>query len=103
MFRTDLLAEFVEFKIVEIFEVAGRDTYGPDAQPRLHRVDAIEIDQTLQRGAKRRGVVITARLWSARWPQRCRRNSRPEKTGNAERRDQGRAGFIEQGTAAVAG
>jgi hypothetical protein len=44
--------------IVEVGEVAGADVHGADAQAHLARVDAVEVDQALERGAQRFGVVV---------------------------------------------
>src|SRR5260370_18506549 len=102
MFRPDLLAQLLELEIIEIFEVARRHAHSTDAQPGLQIVDSVEIDQTLQRLAKRRGVVIALRLRTARRPKRRRGKTRREKAGNAERRDQGGTGLVEKGTPAIA-
>src|ERR1700682_3202204 len=72
MLRPDLLAELLELEIIEIFEVAGRYTHRTDAEPGLQVVDTVEIDQMLQRLAKRRGVVIALRLRAALRPQQRR-------------------------------
>ena len=67
----------------------------PTLSRRLQIVDAVEIDQPLQRLAQRRGVVIALRLRAALRPQRRRRKARGEEAGHAEGRDQGRAGLVE--------
>ena len=48
--------------VVEIDEVAGADVDGADAEAHLAGVDAVEIDQALQRRLERRGVVEARRL-----------------------------------------
>src|SRR6266404_1968348 len=58
MFRPDPLAELPELEIVEIFEIAGGDADRADAEPRFPVVDAVEIDQPLQRFSKGSGVVV---------------------------------------------
>src|SRR5436309_4934268 len=102
MFRPDLLAELLELEIVEILEVAGGHTYRADAEPRLQIVDAVEIDQMLQRFSQRGCVVIALRLRAALRPQRRRGKTRREKPGNAEGGDQGGAGLVEKRSPAVA-
>jgi hypothetical protein len=47
--RPDLLAELPEFEIVEISEIARGHADRANAEPRLQIVDAIEVDQPLQR------------------------------------------------------
>src|SRR6266567_2411481 len=100
--RPDLLAQLLELEIVEILEVAGGHTHRAEAEPCLQIVDAVEIDQMLQRFSQRRGVVIALRLRAALRPQRRRRKTRREKPGNAEGRDQGGAGLVEERSPAVA-
>ncbi len=56
------LPSFLNSYIVEIFEVAGGDADRADGEARLEVVDAVEIDQTLQRLLQGRGVVIALRL-----------------------------------------
>ena len=73
-----------------------------DAEPALQIVDAVEIDQALQRLLQWRGVVVALRLRAARRPQQRGRKPRGEETGNAEGGDQGRAGLIENRASAVA-
>src|SRR6266851_7242806 len=102
MLRLNLLAELLEFEIIEIFEVAGGHTHRTDAEPGLQVVDAVEINQALQRLSKRRGVVIALRLRAALRPQRRRGKTRREKAGDAEGGDQGGAGLVEERTPAVA-
>ena len=58
MFGPDLLAQLLELDIIEISEIASRHTYHTDAEPGLQVVDAVEINQALQRFLKRGGVVI---------------------------------------------
>src|SRR6266404_1631623 len=101
VFRLNPLAQLLELEIVEIFEVAGRYTHGPDAEPGLEVVDAVEIDQVLQRLSKRGCIVIAQRLRAALRPQRRRRKTRREKAGDAEGSDQGGAGLVEKRSAAV--
>ena len=98
----DLLAEPLELDIVEIAEIARGHADRADAEPGLQVVDAVEIDQPLQRLAQRRGVVIALRLRAALRPQRRRRNARGEEAGHAEGGDQGGAGLVEQRALAVA-
>ena len=81
MLRADLLAELPEFEIVEIGEVAGGDADRADAKPRLAIIDAVEIDQPLERLLQRRGVVVALRLRAARRPERRRRNRGVKKPG----------------------
>ena len=102
MLGADLLAEFLEFVIVEIPEIARGDADRADAEPRLQVVDAVEIDQPFQRLFQRRGVVIALRFRAARRPQRRRRNPRREEAGHAESRDQRGAGFVEHRSGAFA-
>src|SRR4051794_35567092 len=99
---TDLLAELLELVIVEIFEVPRGDPDRSDRQARLEIIDAVEIDQTLQRLLQRRGVVIAFRLRTARRPERRRRNPRREEARYAEGRDQRSAGGVEQLAAVIA-
>ena len=96
MFGAHLFAELPEFQIIEIFEIASRHTHRADTQAGLKRVDAVEIDQPLQRRAKRRGVIVALRLRRAFRPKRGRREARPKKAGNAKGRDVRGAGFVEQ-------
>src|ERR1700719_4129701 len=102
MLRPDHLAELLELEIIEIFEVAGRYTHRTDAESGLQVVDTVEIDQMLQRLAKRRGVVIALRLRAALRPQQRRGKTWREKAGNAEGGDQGGAGLVEKRSSAVA-
>src|SRR6185312_15863418 len=76
--RLDLLAELPELEIVEIFQITRGHADGTDAEPRLQIVDAIEVDQPLQRLLQRRGVVIALRLRAARRPQGRWRKARRE-------------------------
>ena len=96
------LPSFLNADIVEISEVAGCHADGADGKPHLQVVDAVEVDQVFQRLLQRRGVVIAQRLRAALRPQRRGRKPRREKSGHAEGRDQGGAGFVEQRTRAVA-
>ena len=87
MLGTDPLAERPELDIVEIAEIARGDADRADAKAAFQLVDAIEIDQPLQRLLQRRRVVIAERLRAARRPDRRRRNARREEAGHAEGRD----------------
>src|SRR5439155_2758391 len=102
MFGPDLLAQLLELDIIEISEIASRHTYHTDAEPGLQVVDAVEINQALQRFSKRGGVVIALRLRAPLRPQPRRGKTRRKKAGDAEGADQGGAGFVEERTAAVA-
>ncbi len=73
----------------------------PTLSRHLQIVDAVEIDQPLQRLLQRRGVVIALRLRVARRPQRRRWNPRGKETGDAEGGDQGGAGLVENRASAV--
>jgi hypothetical protein len=86
--RSNFLAELPELEIVEISEIARGHADRADAEPRFQIVDAIEVDQPLQRLLQRRGVVIALRLPASGWPQRRRRNARREEARHAEGRDQ---------------
>ena len=95
------LPSFAEFEIVEISEIARGHTDRADAEAALQIVDAVEVDQALQRLAQRRGVVIALRLGAARRPKRRRWNAGSKETGHTEGSDQCRAGLVEQGAPAV--
>ena len=96
------LPSFLNSKLSKYLKLPDVTLDRADAEPGLQIVDAVEIDQPLQRRAQRRGVVIALRLRAALRPQRRRRNPRREKAGHAEGRDQGGAGLVEQRTPAVA-
>ena len=66
--RSDLLAELLEFVIVEISEIARGYAHRADAEPGLQVVDAVEVDQAFQRLLQRGCVVIALRLRAAGWP-----------------------------------
>ena len=102
MLGADLLAELAKLEIVEIFEIAGGDADRTDGQPRLQIVDAVEIDQPLQRFRQRRRVVIAQRRRRARRPERRRRKARREEAGHTEGRDDRRTGLVEQRARTIA-
>ena len=100
--RADFLAELLELVIVEIFEVAGGDADRADRQAGLQVVDAVEIDQALQRLLQGRRVVIALGFGMPRRPQRRRRDARDEEAGHAEGGDQRGTGRVEQLAAVIA-
>ena len=65
----------VEF---EIDEIAAADIDGADAEPHLAAVDAVEVDEPLERAFERRGVVPAGGLDRPRRSQIRRRPSRRE-------------------------
>jgi len=76
--------------IVEIGEVACANPHGPDAQPHLGGVDAVEIHQLFQGLPQRLGVVKAGRRRAARAQQEGRRDSGREEAGRAS--DEGAGG-----------
>src|SRR5262245_15580353 len=88
--RHDVLGPDLVGGGVEIHEVAAANIDRAHAEPHLAGVEAIEIDQPLQRAAQRRGVVPAGGLGRARRSKVRRRQSRLEKAGSAL--DQGGAG-----------
>jgi len=66
--------------IVEIGEVAGLDIDRADREPRLARIDAVEIDQPLQRLLERPRIVEAGCGGAAERPQVRRHDPRREET-----------------------
>jgi len=97
------LPNFPELEIVEILEVARGDADGADRKPGLQVVDAIEINQVLQRLLQRRGVVIAQRRRRAGGPERRRRKARREEARHAKGGDDRSTCLVEQRARAVAG
>src|SRR5262245_59047566 len=91
MFETDLVRGRVEIdKVAAVhFDRAHTKTH-------LAGIDTIEIDQTLQRGAQRRVVVIARFVRTARWPNGRRRHARHKEIRRAEQEDAHGAHLIEQ-------
>ena len=96
------LPSFLNSKLSKYLKLPEVTPTAPTRQPRLQIVDAVEIDQTLQRLLQRRGVVIALGLRAAGRPERRGRNARREEAGHAEGRDQRGAGRVEQLAAVVA-
>ena len=88
--------------VVEIGEIAGADVHRADAEAGLAGVDAIEIDQPLERRLERRGVVEAERLGRARRIEQRPRHARAEEAADAEGRRQGGAGLVEHGARGLA-
>ena len=96
------LPSFLNSKLSKYLRLPEVTPTAPTDSRVLQIVDAVEIDQSLQRLLQRRGVVIALRLRAARRPERRGRNARREEAGHAKGRDQGGAGFVEQRARAVA-
>ena len=89
--------------VVEIDEVAGLDVDGADAEPRLLRVDQVEVGIGFERLLQRRGVVDAERLGRAGRVEGGRRNARGEEALHADRGGPVGAGGVEHGADLVAG
>src|SRR6516162_5747405 len=91
MFETDLVRGRVEIDKIATAHVDRADT-----KTHLAGIDTIEIDQTLQRRAQRRVVVIARFVRTAWWPNGRRRQARHKEIRRAEQEDAHSARLIEQ-------
>src|SRR5262249_8868261 len=81
---------------VERDEVPGPHVDRADAQARSADLDAIEIDEALERGPQRRYLVVADRVRTADSPWHRRRKSGCEEIRGAEQQDAERTGLVEQ-------
>src|SRR5262249_61640291 len=88
--RHDVLGPDLVGVRIEIDEVAAADVDGADGKAHLAGIDAVEVDEPLERAAQLRSVVPAGGLDRTRRRKVRRRYSRFEKTGSAL--EQGRCG-----------
>src|SRR5262245_19053299 len=86
---------------IEIDEVAAADIDGADAEPHLAVIDAIKIDEPLERAAQRRRVVPAGGLDSAGRRKIGRRDSRLEEARSALEQGRSRPQSIEENVTEV--
>ena len=100
--RHDVLGPDLVAGRIEIDEVAAADVDGADGKAHLAGVDAVEVDEPLERAAQRRGVVPAGGLDRARRREVRRRNARLEKAGSPF--EQGRSGaeLVEEDVTGIA-
>src|SRR6516162_1262559 len=91
MFESDLVRGGVE-----IGEIAATHFDRADTKTHLAGIDAIEIDQPLQRRAQRRVVVIARFVRTARRPNGWRRQARHEEIRRAEQENAHGTHLIDQ-------
>ncbi len=82
---------------VEVHRIAGAHVDGAHAEPHLAVVDAVEIDQPLQRALEGAGVVVAGHGGGGA-QQQGGVQARLEEAGDAEQRAGGSAPLVEQGT-----
>ena len=87
---------------IEIAEISGADIDRADAEAHFAGIDAVEIDEPLQRRLERRRVVMARRLRRAGRRQPGRHDTRHEETRHAPRHDHRRAHLIDQAACGVA-
>src|SRR5262249_4199491 len=100
--RHDVLGPYLVAVRIEIDEVAAANVDGADAEAHLAEIDAIEVDEPLQRAPQRRRVVPTGGLDRTRRREVRRQNARLEKAGSTL--EQGRSGAqsVEQDVTGIA-
>src|SRR5262249_28655611 len=87
---------------IEIDEVAGADVDGPDAEAHRAGIDAVEIDEPLERAAQWRRVIPAGRLDRARRRKIRRDNSRLEEPGSTLEDSRSGVQSIEENVAEIA-
>jgi hypothetical protein len=86
MIQADLVAG-----AVEIDKIAAADVHRPDAETHSAGIDAVEVDEALQRGPEGGDVVETDSLRAAGRMQERRRHVRREEARRAAEQDAQRA------------
>src|SRR5882672_2400360 len=81
---------------VEIDEIPGPHVDRADAQARAARVDAIKVDEPLERGLQRRYIIEADRVGTVDFPRHRRWKPRREEIWGAEQQDAERTSLVEQ-------
>jgi hypothetical protein len=87
---------------LKIDEIAGADVDGADAEAHRAGIDAIEVNEPLERAAQRGRVIPAGRLDRSRWRKIRWNNSRLEEPGSTLEDGGSGAQPIEENVAEIA-
>src|SRR5262245_18921811 len=82
---------------IEIDEIPGPHVDRVDTQARAAGIDAIKVDQALERGLQRRYIIVADRVGAVDVPWNRRWKPGREEMWGTEQHDAERAGLVEQG------